>query len=124
MLIMDSHRSHLTIEFIDYCWDHKILPFKLIAHTTYLLQPYDVGFFQPMKQHHQNILAEQVRFGRSDYTKNDFLDAYNEISLCTKKAHTIKHAFAKAGLWLFNPSIILNKIANMEPPPDSLNSNW
>jgi hypothetical protein len=61
---MDSHRSHFIIEFIDYCWDHKILPFKLIAYATYLHQPCDVGFFQLMKQHHQNILAEQVRFGR------------------------------------------------------------
>ena len=123
MLIMDGHGSHLTMEFIDYCWDRKILLFKLIAHTTHLFQPCDVGFFQSMKQHHQNILAEQVRFGGSNYTKNDFLDAYNKISLHTKKAHTIKHAFAKAGLWLFNPSIVLNKMANMEPPPDSLNSN-
>ena len=123
MLIMEGHGSHLTIEFIDYCQDYKILPFKLIAHATHLLQPCNVGFFQPMKQHHQNILAEQVRFSRSDYTKNAFLDAYNEISLRTKKAHTIKHAFAKAGLQPFNPSIVLNKMANMEPLPDSLNSN-
>jgi hypothetical protein len=70
MLIMDGHGSHLTMEFIDYCWDHKIVPFKLIAHATHFLQPYDVGFFQPMKQHHQNILVDQVRFGGSDYSKN------------------------------------------------------
>ena len=123
MLIIDGHGSHLMIEFIDYCWDHKINPLKLIAYTTHLLQPYDVGFFQPMKQHHQNILADQVRFSRSDYSKNDFLNAYNEIFLRTKKVHTIKHAFAKAGLWPFNPSIVLNKIANMKPLPDGLDSN-
>jgi hypothetical protein len=52
MLIMDSHSSHLTMEFIDYCWNFQIIPFKLIAHSTHLLQPCDVGFFHPMKQHH------------------------------------------------------------------------
>jgi hypothetical protein len=116
MLVIHGYSSHLTREFIDYCWDHKILPFKLIPHSTHLLQPCDVGFFQPIKQHHQNILAEQVRYGGALYTKDDFLDAYNEISIRTKKKSTIQHAWAKAGLWPFNPSIVLNKMEKMEAP--------
>jgi hypothetical protein len=36
LLIIDRHGSHLTIEFMDYCWDHRIVPFKLIAHLTHL----------------------------------------------------------------------------------------
>jgi hypothetical protein len=120
---MDGHGSHLTIEFMDICWDNKIVPFKLIAHSTHLLQPCDVGFFQPMKQHHQNILAEQIRFGGSDYSRNDFLDAYNEISLRTKKKNTIKHAWEKAGLWPFKPHTVLNKMQRMEAPHRLLNSD-
>ena len=123
LLIMDGHGSHLTIEFMDICWDNKIVPFKLIAHSTHLLQPYDVGFFQPMKQYHQNILAEQIRFGGSDYSRRDFLDTYNEISLRTKKKHTIKHAWEKAGLWPFKPHIVLNKMQRMEAPRRLLNSD-
>jgi hypothetical protein len=45
ILVMDGYGSHLTREFIDYYWDHKILPFKLIPHSIHLLQPYDMGFF-------------------------------------------------------------------------------
>ena len=44
MLIMDGHGSHLTMEFMDYCWNTQIVPFKLIAYSTHLLQPCDVGF--------------------------------------------------------------------------------
>ena len=62
------------------------------AHYTHLLQPLNVGFFQPMKHHHQNILAEQVRWGGTKYSKQDFLDAYREICARTAKKHTIQHA--------------------------------
>jgi hypothetical protein len=45
MLIMDGHGSHLTHDFVNYWWDHDIVPFILPAHTTHLLQPLDIGFF-------------------------------------------------------------------------------
>jgi hypothetical protein len=45
MLILDRHGSHLIIEFMDYCWDNKIVPFLLPPYSTHLLQPCDVGIF-------------------------------------------------------------------------------
>jgi hypothetical protein len=45
MLILDGHGSHFIMEFMDYCWDHKIIPFLLPPHLTHLLQPCDVGIF-------------------------------------------------------------------------------
>jgi hypothetical protein len=45
MLIFDGHGSHLTPEFLDFCWQHHIRPFQLPPHTTHLLQPLDVGVF-------------------------------------------------------------------------------
>ena len=117
---MDSHGSHITIKFMDYCWDYKVVLFKLLAHSTHLLQPLDVGFFQPMKQHYQNILAEQVQFGSVKYSKNNFLDAYSEVSLQTAKKHTIQHAWEKAGLWPFKPLLVLEKIEKLEAPKRDL----
>ena len=32
MLIFDGHRSHLTQEFLDFCWQHHIQPFQLPAN--------------------------------------------------------------------------------------------
>jgi hypothetical protein len=42
---MDGHDSYLTLEFVDYCWDHKIVFFKLIPYSIHLLQLCDVGYF-------------------------------------------------------------------------------
>lgn len=52
ILVMDGYRSHLTKEFIDYCWDYKIVPFLLPVHLTYILQPLDIGIFHLMKAQH------------------------------------------------------------------------
>lgn len=43
LLIVDRCGSHMTIEFIDYCWEQKIHPFNLPSHTSHILQPLDVG---------------------------------------------------------------------------------
>ena len=68
-----------------------------------------------MKQHHQNILAEQIRFGGdNEYCLKDFLDAYNEISVCMMKRSIIKHAFSKAGLIPFALKIVLERIDKIE----------
>ena len=43
MLVFDGHGSHLSDRFTWYCWQHDIVPFRLLAHLTHLLQPLDVG---------------------------------------------------------------------------------
>ena len=47
MLVMDGHSSHLTIEFVDYCYrpNVKISVFLLPAHSIHILQPLDIGVF-------------------------------------------------------------------------------
>ena len=93
MLIMDGHGSHLTNEFINYCWAEDIVPFLLPAHTTHLLQPLDIGVFQSYKHYHQESLEESVRYGGSDYTKLDFLAGLTKIRKHTFKPSTIRSAF-------------------------------
>jgi len=49
MLIFDGHSSYISAEFLHYCWEYKIIPFQLPPHSTHLLQPLDIGLFQPLK---------------------------------------------------------------------------
>jgi hypothetical protein len=51
MLIIDGHDSHISVEFVSYCYGHNIWPLCLPPHATHVLQPLDVGFFQPLKHH-------------------------------------------------------------------------
>uniref|UniRef100_A0A093V606 Tigger transposable element-derived protein 1 n=1 Tax=Talaromyces marneffei PM1 TaxID=1077442 RepID=A0A093V606_TALMA len=72
LLTMDSHTAHLTREFMDYCLEHKIVPFRFPAHTTHLLQPLDGMPFLHYKRIHRRAINEQAHLGGYFYDKIDF----------------------------------------------------
>jgi hypothetical protein len=55
-LLLDSFGSHCTLDFVQFCEDHKILLFCLPPHTTHFLQPLDVLLFSAYKQAHWNAV--------------------------------------------------------------------
>lgn len=47
--IFDGHESYTTVDFIDFLWNHYIIPVLVPAHSSHFLQPADCGPFQPLK---------------------------------------------------------------------------
>lgn len=60
MLVFDGHGSHTSDEYLLYCWQHKIVPFILQPHSTHMLQPLNVGVFQPLKHWHQESIHNTI----------------------------------------------------------------
>lgn len=50
MITYDGFDSHLTSPVIDYCLEHKIIPFCLPAHTSHETQPLHKGVFPPLSK--------------------------------------------------------------------------
>jgi hypothetical protein len=57
LLFMDGHQSHLTMDFIDYCDQNKILLAIFPPHATHTLQPLDVALFKPLSTAYSNELS-------------------------------------------------------------------
>ena len=123
LLILDGHGSHHTIEFIEYCNSHHILPFGLPPHLTHLLQPLDVVVFQPLKHYHAKALDVFVRDGLVNISKLEFLSCIQEVRKQAFKETTILSAFRKTGIWPLNPSKVLQILEARQPkettPPPS-----
>lgn len=49
LLLCDGFGSHLTYEVVKFCEKNRILLFFLPAHSSYLLEPLDVGVFHIYK---------------------------------------------------------------------------
>lgn len=49
VLLMDQHRSHMDPDFIIKATALNIHPYPFPGHLTHVLQPLDVGVFQPYK---------------------------------------------------------------------------
>jgi hypothetical protein len=61
LLLLDGHDSHITDELIRRCHDKDITPFCLPPHTTHILQPLDVGVFQPFKHYLSQAIKDSTR---------------------------------------------------------------
>jgi hypothetical protein len=53
LLLMDNHSSHLTYDFIEFCWQKRIIPYCFIPHTTHGCQPLDDTPFQVLKHYYK-----------------------------------------------------------------------
>jgi hypothetical protein len=49
LLILDGHESHHSTEFELYYQQNNIITLCIPPHSSYLLQPLDVGYFGPLK---------------------------------------------------------------------------
>jgi len=92
MLIFDGAGSYTLDDFIWFCWNQDIIPFRLIPHSTHLLQPLNLGIFGPLKHWHQVSLEESIQYGDLNYDKSQFLDVYNIMRNRTFHRNTILSA--------------------------------
>jgi len=123
LLIFNGYGSHLTVKFIQFCDDNKIIPFSLPAYTSHLLQPLDVVVFQPLKQNYKKAVKMATRTGCTEFNKLEFLNAIHGIRIDTFKRKTVLSAWEKAGVFPYNPEIVYMKLPARSPrtptPPPS-----
>ncbi len=132
LLIFDGHSSHISNKVIEFCTDNDIILLCLPSHTTHILQPLDVGFFQPLSTAYRTHLDEFTTLEKGySIDKTDFLRL---IQMARKNAATetnIKHSWQKSGLFpvdsegfltksfSIDPQVVLDRLGLKLPEPES-----
>ena len=120
LLILDGHTSHITSEVIQFCINEKIILACLPAHTTHVLEPLDVGFFQPLGSLYRTELLRLIKWDSSaNVDKVDFIDLYQRARSETVKLTTILSAWQKALLFPLDPESLLKTLPQ---PKDVINT--
>ena len=119
MLIVDGHSSHVNLAYFDFCYNQKIILIVLPPHSTHRLQPLDVGLFGPLAHHYTISLDKFIRDteGFSKVTKRTFYTLFRAAWLASFTELNIKSAWEKPSLVPFNPSLVLDQVCPMTPPP-------
>jgi len=78
LLIFDGHESHLTYDFIEYAYAHRIKCLCLPAHSTHLLQPLDVVIFGRLAAEYSTVLDNASRRGITGVDKELFMQLFQE----------------------------------------------
>ncbi|KAF2185006.1 DDE-domain-containing protein [Zopfia rhizophila CBS 207.26] len=106
LLILDGHNSHISIEFVQFCEEAKILPLCL-PHSTHALQPLDLGIFSPLAKAYKEV--RDSLFGTEQINNNQFLIFFQRARQKAITKHNIASAWRKAGLFPYNPSSVLQE---------------
>lgn len=97
MLIFDGFESHLNLELIEFCLNHKIIPFCLPAHTSHILQPLDVGVFSAVQKYY----GQEVTALRVPIDKNNFPNLVARARLKAFSKQNIASGFRATGKIIF-----------------------
>jgi hypothetical protein len=116
VLLMDRHGSHMDPDFIIKATASNIHPYPFLGHLTHVLQPLDVGVFQPYKHWHKKAVQHAMRNLDLDYNIASFMRDLTEIKAETFKKSTIYTAFQNAGIWPISSKTAIAKMKVYSPP--------
>ena len=119
ILILDGHGSHVTLDFMKHCRDHKIILLRLVPHTSHLCQPLDVGLFGPLKSTLSAKLEPLFQTEVSRIRKSEWLTAFAEAREDTFSESNVLGGWRGAGLLPFDPDKVLRHIVVVPPPENS-----
>jgi hypothetical protein len=125
LLIMDSHGSHLTPTFLDFCLTNKIYVATFPPHSTHSLQPLDVGIFSPLSRAYSDQLEGFLHAcqGLSSITKRDFFRLFWPAWGKALSVQNINSAWKSTGLAPFDPEVVLKKFSKKEDQRPSSSSS-
>jgi hypothetical protein len=115
VLLIDQHSSHINPDFTIKATALNIHLYPFLSHLTYVLQPLDVGVFQPYKHWHAKAIQHTIRNLDLDYNIASFMQDLHEIRAETFKKSTIHSAFKKAGMWPISCKAAIAKMKVYSP---------
>jgi hypothetical protein len=114
LLITDGHSSHITARFIAYCITSKIDLFLLPLYLSHKTQPFDLSIFGPLKTVINLEVDRIFRQSTMRLLRIEWTSAYIKARARCFKPSSTKSGFQKAGIYPFNPKILLSTLT---PPP-------
>ncbi|KAM4067629.1 DDE superfamily endonuclease [Hirsutella rhossiliensis] len=99
LLIIDGFTGHTGIDFIQYCIKFDIVLAIFPPHSTHILQPLDVGVFQPLKHAQQKAIRNFIDKGDLNFTRLDFLESFWETFSEGFSRGYVMSGFEKTGIF-------------------------
>lgn len=92
------------------CREAKIITLYLLAQSSHLLQPLNVGVFAPLKRAYGDQVSSLARIIATKIDKPAFIQPYKTAYYKVFTKENICSAFRGAGLVPFDPEVVLLKL--------------
>jgi hypothetical protein len=109
-LLLDGHKSHVSLPVIEWAQEDNIISHVLQAHTSHFLQPMDVGIYGSFQYIYDSLCHKKTRTTSTVIMKEDVYQL--ACAAFTKSANpgNLVSAFKKAGIFPLNKDIIDSNI--------------
>jgi hypothetical protein len=79
VLLLDSHVSHISDDSIILAAASNVIIYAFPSHLTHILQPLDVGIFQPYKHWYREAVLAAIREMDLEYSLRSFMRDLSQI---------------------------------------------
>ncbi len=110
MLILDGYNSHYSYEFEYYYKKNNIVIFCIFSYSSHLLQPFDIGYFNILKQLYNKEVENFIQSHINYITKPDFFTYFYTIFFVTFNEENIRTSFRGIDLVPFNLETVISKL--------------
>lgn len=110
ILILNGHKSHKSPKFDVFCKNNNIIILCLPSYLSHLLQPFDIGCFNPLKRAYDKELKGFIKSHINHITKTEFLIIFHTAHVTAIIPQNIQGGFKGTGLIPFNPKYIISKL--------------
>ena len=106
LILLDGHKSHVSVDLIEWAKSKEIILFILPAHTSHILQPLDVACYGPLQKIYNNLCHKFTR------TISGCVSRYDVCSIASKayckafSPENLLSAFKRTGVYPLNKSVI------------------
>ncbi|KAK3099590.1 hypothetical protein FSP39_006586, partial [Pinctada imbricata] len=106
LLILDGHKSHVSVGLTDWARQQNIIIFVLPAHTSHFLQPLDVGCYDPFHNIYNNECQKQMRKASSVITRYNICEIACKVYSLALSPENLRNAFRRAGIFPLDQTVI------------------
>ncbi|XP_030748956.1 uncharacterized protein LOC115877032 [Sitophilus oryzae] len=109
LLLIDGHKSHMTMQLSEFCHQNGIILYALPANTTHILQPADVSVFKPLKTEWKKTVREWQNRPENINISVNKINFCRVLQEAIEKANMNQHiinGFKKCGLYPFEPNSV------------------
>ena len=118
LLLLDGPDIHTSVDFLEACWDRKIVCIILPANLSAIFQPLDVDFFNHLKlAYHAQVDKYQLGSSSVSVPKGFFYRWHQRAWAKAANSRQIRSAWAKAHL--YPPAAVRAGLCEISPEPEA-----
>ncbi|KAJ6437943.1 DDE superfamily endonuclease, CENP-B-like protein [Purpureocillium lavendulum] len=112
LLITDGHSSHVNMDFLEWCDQHRIIVAVFPPHSTHRLQPLDVSLFSPLSTAYSNQLIQWTAKtqGLVGLSEREFWTLFWNAFEASFTPENVASGWKRTGLLPFDPEVVLSQI--------------